>query len=70
MRPLDGFPMEARRLVKGVLTDIDDTRTTGGRLTAEAYAARRRASKSFDDAPHRLQLSSYPTSRLRDLYEP
>ncbi len=26
--------------------------------------------KSFDDAPHRLQLSSYPTSRLRDLYEP
>ncbi len=33
-----------------------------------AYAARRRASKSFDDAPHRLHLSSYPTSRLRDLY--
>ena len=31
--------------------------------------ARRRASKSFDDAPHRLQLSSCPTSRLRDLYE-
>ena len=26
--------------------------------------------KSFDDALHRLQLSSYPTSRLRDLYEP
>ena len=36
---------------------------------AVAYAARRRASKSFDDAPHRLRLSSYPTSRLRDLYE-
>ncbi len=33
-----------------------------------AYAARRGASKSIDDAPHRLQLSSYPTSRLRDLY--
>ncbi len=28
------------------------------------------ASKSFDDAPHRRQLSSCPTSRLRDLYEP
>ncbi len=37
---------------------------------AVAYAARRRASKSFDDAPHRLHLSSCPTSRLRDLYEP
>jgi len=27
------------------------------------------ASKSFDDAPHRLRLSSCPASRLRDLYE-
>ncbi len=26
------------------------------------------ASKSFDDAPHRLRLSSCPTGRLRDLY--
>ncbi len=42
MQPLDAFPMEARRLVKGVLTDIDDTLTTGGRLTAEAYAAMER----------------------------
>ncbi|MCH8834519.1 MAG: HAD-IIB family hydrolase [Proteobacteria bacterium] len=42
MRPLDAFPMQARRLVKGVLTDIDDTLTTGGRLTAEAYAAMER----------------------------
>lgn len=31
MRPLDAFPMAARRLVKGVLTDIDDTLTTGAR---------------------------------------
>ncbi len=31
MRPLDAFPMQARRLVKGVLTDIDGTLTTGGR---------------------------------------
>ena len=28
-----------------------------------------RASESLDDAPHRLQLSSYPTDRIRDLYE-
>ena len=42
MRPLDAFPMQVRRLVKGVLTDIDDTLTTGGRLTAEAYAAMER----------------------------
>ncbi len=42
MRPLDAFPTEARRLVKGVLTDIDDTLTTGGRLTAEAYGAMER----------------------------
>ena len=34
MRPLDAFPMEVRRLVKGVLTDIDGTLTAGGRLTA------------------------------------
>ncbi len=37
MRSLDAFPMAARRLVKSVLTDIDDTLTTGawrGRLLA------------------------------------
>ena len=39
MRPLAEFPIEARRNIRGVLFDIDDTLTTEGRLTAEAYAA-------------------------------
>ncbi len=39
MRPLAEFTLEARRAVKWVLTDIDDTLTTGGRLPAVAYAA-------------------------------
>ena len=39
MRPLAEFPLAARRAVRGVLTDIDDTLTTEGHLTAAAYAA-------------------------------
>ena len=39
MRPLAEFPADARRAVRGVLCDLDDTVTTGGRLTAEAYAS-------------------------------
>ncbi len=39
MRPLSAFPESARRAIRGVLCDIDDTLTTGGRLTADAYAA-------------------------------
>ena len=39
MRPLAQFPLEARRQVRGVLTDIDDTLTTHGRLEAKAYGA-------------------------------
>ncbi|MCC7485518.1 MAG: HAD-IIB family hydrolase [Burkholderiales bacterium] len=39
MRPLAEFSLEARRAVRAVLFDIDDTLTTGGRLTASAYAA-------------------------------
>ena len=39
MRPLAEFPAEVRRRVRYVLTDIDDTLTTGGRLPAAAYAA-------------------------------
>lgn len=42
MRPLQDFPPETRRGVRGVLCDIDDTLTTGGRLTAAAYAAMER----------------------------
>jgi len=39
MKPLHEFPFAARRAVRGVLCDIDDTLTTDGRLTAAAYAA-------------------------------
>src|SRR3990172_6803003 len=42
MRPLAEFPLEARRDVRNVLCDIDDTLTTEGRLTAAAYAAMER----------------------------
>jgi HAD superfamily hydrolase (TIGR01484 family) len=39
MRPLSEFSLEARRKVKVVLTDIDDTLTHEGRLPAIAYDA-------------------------------
>jgi HAD superfamily hydrolase (TIGR01484 family) len=39
MRALAGFPREARRAIRFVLLDIDDTLTTKGRLSADAYAA-------------------------------
>lgn len=42
MRPLDAFPLDARRRVGVVLADIDETLTTGGRLTAQAYGAMER----------------------------
>ncbi len=42
MRPLAEFPLEARRGVRGILCDIDDTLTTDGRLAASAYAATER----------------------------
>ena len=39
MRPLAEFPAAARRVVRGVLTDIDDPLTDEGHLPALAYAA-------------------------------
>lgn len=39
MRPLSAFDAQARRAIRGVLCDIDDTVTSGGRLTAAAYDA-------------------------------
>jgi len=39
MRPLADFPRAARAAVRGVFLDIDDTLTTDGQLTAEAYGA-------------------------------
>ena len=42
MLPLSEFPIAGRRAIRGVLFDIDDTLTTSGRLTADAYAAMER----------------------------
>ncbi len=39
MRALADFALDDRRQIRGVLFDIDDTLTTEGQLTAEAYAA-------------------------------
>jgi len=39
LQPLTAFTFSARRGVSAVLTDIDDTLTMHGRLTASAYAA-------------------------------
>ena len=42
MAPLASFPAAARARIRGVLTDIDDTISTHGRITAEAYGAMER----------------------------
>src|SRR5262249_57039695 len=39
MQSLDNFPVVAQRRIRGVFTDIDDTLTTDGKLTAAAYGA-------------------------------
>ena len=39
MKPLAEFPVDALRKIRGVLFDIDDTLTTEGQLTAQAYSA-------------------------------
>ncbi len=39
MRPLSSWPLEDRRRVRGVFTDIDDTLTTEGAITPEALTA-------------------------------
>ena len=39
MRPLAEFPPATRRAIRGVLTDIDDTITTDGKLPASSYGA-------------------------------
>src|SRR5215472_8807314 len=39
MRPLSELPVSARRSIRGVFTDIDDTLSTDGRITGEAYDA-------------------------------
>lgn len=39
LRPIAEFPAADRRAIRGVFTDIDETVSSEGRLTAEAYAA-------------------------------
>ena len=39
MKPLAAFTLEARRAIRGVLCDIDNTLSSEGRITAEAYGA-------------------------------
>jgi hypothetical protein len=46
MRPLADFPPAMRRRVRAVLCDIDETLTTGGRLTASAYSALERLQRA------------------------
>src|SRR6186997_948193 len=46
MLPLTEFPIEERRGIRGVFCDIDDTLTTQGRLTAEAFEAMERLAGS------------------------
>jgi HAD superfamily hydrolase (TIGR01484 family) len=46
MRALQEMPLAARRGIRGVLADIDDTLTTHGRLTAAAYAALERLQRA------------------------
>jgi len=42
MLPLTDWPMRARSAIRGVLADIDDTLTTGGRVPASVFAAMER----------------------------
>lgn len=39
MKPLADWPLTERRAIRGVFTDIDDTLTTHGAITADALAA-------------------------------
>jgi HAD superfamily hydrolase (TIGR01484 family) len=49
MRPLAAMPEAARRAVRAVLTDIDDTLSTQGRITAQVYAAMERLARAGID---------------------
>ncbi len=42
MQPLSSLPAAVRHRIRGVFFDVDNTLTTDGRLTAEAYAAMER----------------------------
>lgn len=42
MRPLVGLPGSRLVAIRGVFTDLEDTFTTAGRLTTQAYTAPKR----------------------------
>ncbi len=42
MLPFEQFPRELKKKIRYVLTDIDDTLTTGGRIPAESFSAMER----------------------------
>ncbi|MFQ6024007.1 MAG: HAD-IIB family hydrolase, partial [Acidiferrobacterales bacterium] len=42
MQPFESLPLTMRRRIRGVFFDIDNTLTTDGHLTAQAYAAMER----------------------------
>ncbi len=46
MLPIASLPPETRRTLKGVFTDIDDTLTSDGTLTAAAYGAMERLQRA------------------------
>ena len=46
MVPFEQMPLETLATTRAVLTDIDDTLTTDGRLTAAAYAALERLAEA------------------------
>ena len=39
MKPLTAFSLKARRAIRGVFCDIDDTLSTDGKITAETYSS-------------------------------
>lgn len=43
MKPLGEFPLESRRAIRGIVSDVDGTLTTDGRITARALDALERA---------------------------
>ncbi len=65
MRPLSEFAAVDRRAIRGVLTDIDETLTTEGTLTSEAYAALERLHEAgFICVPitgRKWQVVKFPT---------
>src|SRR5215813_9381764 len=46
MQPLSELPVAVGRSIRGVFTDIDDTLSTDGRITSEAYIAMARLQKA------------------------